>query len=278
MLRGRQQRERARINGTELEYEVAGSGAPVVFIHGALIADAFRPLLSEPVLNDRYRLILYHRRGYLGSSRPPGPDSVARQAADCRELLHHLSVGRAHVVGQSYGGAVALQLALDTPSIVRSLALLEPALALGASAQGYRDAIARGEQRYREAGAAVVVDEFLQARLGIGYRLGLDRVLPEAFAPAVADAGTTFEQERPGLREWSFGEEQARRITQPILAVLGGDSEALWPRFGETHRVLLAWLPNAQGFVLPAAAHGLQMQNPRGVAEALAEFFARHPL
>jgi pimeloyl-ACP methyl ester carboxylesterase len=270
--------ERARINGTELEYEVGGSGAPVVFIHGALIADAFRPLLSEPVLNDRYRLILYHRRGYLGSSRTPGPDSVARQAADCRELLHHLSVGRAHVVGQSYGGAVALQLALDTPSIVRSLALLEPALALGASAQGYRDAIARGEQRYREAGAAVVVDEFLQARLGIGYRLGLDRVLPEAFAPAVADAGTTFEQELPGLREWSFGEEQARRITQPILAVLGGDSEALWPRFGETHRVLLAWLPNAQGFVLPAAAHGLQMQNPRGVAEALAEVFARHPL
>jgi pimeloyl-ACP methyl ester carboxylesterase len=270
--------ERARIDGTELEYEVAGTGEPVVFIHGSLIADAFRPLLSEPVLADRYRLILYHRRGYLGSSRTPGPDNVARQAADCRELLRHLGVGRARVVGHSYGGAIALQLALDARDVVHSLALLEPALAVGESAQGYRDAIARGEQRYREAGAVVVVDEFLQARFGTAYRGGLDRVLPGAFAQAVADAGTAFEQEMPGLREWSFTEVQARRITQPVLAVLGGDSDALWPRFGETNRLLLAWLPNAERFVLPGAAHGLQMQNPRVMAEALADFFVRHPL
>jgi pimeloyl-ACP methyl ester carboxylesterase len=270
--------ERARINGTELEYEVAGPGEPVVFIHGSLIADGFRPLLSEPVLADRYRLVLYHRRGYLGSGCTPGPDSVARQAADCREMLRHLGAECAHVVGHSYGGAVALQLALDAPYLVHSLALLEPAVAVGQSAQGYRDALARGEQRYREAGAAVVVDEFLQARFGATYRVGLDRVLPGAFAQAVADAGTAFEQELPGLRAWSFGEAQARRITQPVLAVLGGDSDALWPRFGETNRVLLAWLPNAERSVLPGAAHGLQLQNARGMAEALAAFFTRHPL
>jgi pimeloyl-ACP methyl ester carboxylesterase len=203
---------------------------------------------------------------------------VSRQAADCRELLRHLGVGRAHVVGHSYGGAVALQLALDAPDIVHSLALLEPALAVGESAQGYRDAIARGEQRYRELGAAVVVDEFLQARFGTAYRVGLDHVLPGAFAQAVTDAGTTFEQEMPGLREWSFAEAQARRITQPVLAVLGSDSDALWPRFGETNRVLLAWLPNAERFVLPGAAHGLHLQNPRSMAEALADFLSRHPL
>jgi pimeloyl-ACP methyl ester carboxylesterase len=270
--------ERARINGAELEYEVAGTGEPVVFIHGSLIADAFRPLLSELDMAGRYRLILYHRRGYLGSSHTPGPNSLARQSADCQELLRQLGVERAHVVGHSYGGTIALQLALDAPRVVHSLALLEPALAVGEGAQSYRDAIARGEQRYREAGASVVVDEFLQARFGTAYRVGLDRVLPGAFAQAVADAGTTFEQEMPGLREWSFAEPQARRITQPVLAVLGGDSDALWPRFGETNRVLLVWLPNAEPFVLPGAAHGLQMQNPRGMAEALAAFFARHPL
>jgi pimeloyl-ACP methyl ester carboxylesterase len=270
--------ERARINGIELQYEVVGTGEPVVFIHGSLIADAFRPLLSEPILAGRYRLILYHRRGYRGSSRTPGPDNVTRQAADCRELLRQLSVGRAHVVGHSYGGAVALQLALDAPNAVHSLALLEPALAVGESAQGYRDALAQGEQRFREVGAAAVVDEFLQARFGATYRLGLDRVLPGAFAQAVADAATAFEQELRGLREWSWEEAQAQQTTQPVLAVLGADSEALWPRFGETNRVLLAWLPNAERFVLPGAAHGLQMQNSRGMAEALAGFFARHPL
>jgi pimeloyl-ACP methyl ester carboxylesterase len=100
-----------------LEYEVSGTGEPVVFIHGAFIADTFGLLLAEPSLAGRFRLILYYRFGYAGSSRASGIVSVARQAADCRALLHQVGVERAHVVGHSYGGAVALQLALVTPEM-----------------------------------------------------------------------------------------------------------------------------------------------------------------
>ena len=267
--------ERARTDGVELEYEVSGTGEPVVFIHGAFIADTFRPLLAEPSLAGHYRLILYHRRGYAGSNRASEPISVARQAADCRALLRHLGVERAHVMGHSYGAIVALQLALDTPSVVHSLALLEPGLMVGASAQGYRESLARGVERYREAGAEVVVDEFLQARWP-GYRATLDGVLPGAFAQAVADAETWFEREASGQLAWRFDEAEVRRISQPTLSVLGGESDALWSRFGETHRLLLAWLPHAEGFVLPGTTHFTQLEDPRGMAEALAAFWARH--
>jgi len=269
--------ERARTDGAELEYEVSGRGEPAVFIHGAFIADTFRPLLAEPSLAGRYRLILYHRRDYAGSSRASDPISIARQAADCRALLRHLGVERAHVVGHSYGGLVALQLALDTPGVVHSLALLEPGLMVGAGAQGYREALARGVERYREAGAAVVVDEFLQARWP-GYRATLERVLPGAFAQAVADAETWFEREASGQQGWHFGEAEVRRISQPTLSVLGGESDALWSRFGETHRLLLEWLPHAEEFILPGSTHFMQIENPRGMAEALAAFWSRHPL
>lgn len=269
--------ERVRIDGSELEYEVSGTGEPAVFIHGALIADQFRPLLTEPSLAGRYRLVLYHRLGHAGSSRASGPVGIAQQAADCRALLRHLGVERAHVVGHSYGGNVALQLALDAPGVIHSLALLEPGLMVGASAQGYREALARGVERYREAGAAVVVDEFLQARWpGPGYRATLDRVLPGAFAQAVADAETWFEREVSGQLDWRFGEAEARRIGQPTLSVLGGQSDALWSRFGETQRLLMAWLPYTEGFVLPGTTHFMLLQDPRGVAEALATFWARH--
>jgi pimeloyl-ACP methyl ester carboxylesterase len=267
--------QRVEIGGVALEYEVAGTGEPAIFIHGALVADTFRPLLSEPDLNG-YRLILYHRRGYAASGPNTGHDSIARQAGDCQALLRHLHVERAHVVGHSYGGAVALQLALDTPEMVHSLALLEPALALGASAEGYRASLARGGERYREVGAAVVVDEFLQARCP-GYRPLLDRVLPGAFEQAVADAGTSFEQELPGLLDWRFGEPEVRRVSQPTLSVLGGESAALSPRFEEVHRLLLAWLPQAEGFVLPGTTHFLQVEDPQGMAEALAAFWRNHP-
>ena len=269
--------ERARTDGAELEYEVSGRGEPAVFIHGAFIADTFRPLLAEPSLARHYRLILYHRRGYADSSRASGPVSVARQAADCRALLSHLGVERAHVVGHSYGGIVALQLALEAPGVAHSLALLEPGLMVGASAQDYRESLARGVERYREAGAAVVVEEFLQARWP-GYRATLEGVLPGAFAQAVADAETWFEREASGQLGWHFGEAEVRRISQPTLSVLGGESDALWSRFGETHRLLLEWLPHAEGFVLPGATHFMQIENPRSMAEALAAFWARHPL
>lgn len=215
-----------------------------------------------------------------GSSRTPGPVSTAQQAADCRALLRYLGVARAHVVGHSLGGCIALQLALDTPEVVHSLALLEPALIVGPSAQSYRVALVRSAQRYREVGAAIVVDEALGARWP-AYREHLDRVLPGAFAQAVADAGTVFGLNiglDSGHLAWQFDAAAARRVTHPVLSVLGGESAALWPRFGETHRLVLAWLPQAEEFILPGATHFLQVEDPRGMAEALAAFFTRHPL
>src|SRR5512143_3994014 len=89
---------KAVLNDITLEYEVSGTGEPAVFIHGAFITDAFLPLVVEPSLTGRYRLITYHRRGYMGSSRTQGPVSAAQQAADCRELLRHLGAEQVHMV------------------------------------------------------------------------------------------------------------------------------------------------------------------------------------
>jgi pimeloyl-ACP methyl ester carboxylesterase len=269
--------ERASINGAELAYEVSGAGEPVIFIHGSFIADTFRPLLDQPGLADRYQCILYHRRGYGGSSRTSGVISVARQAADCRELLRHLGLESAHVAGHSYGGAVALQLALDSPDVVHSLALLEPALMVGASAQGYRESLALGTERYREVATSGIVHEFLEAR-SPDYRSRLDDILPGAFDQAVADAGTAFEHELPGLLDWHFDEAEARRISKPVLSELGGNSATLWPRFEETHRLLVEWLPGSEGFVLPGTTHFPQIEDPQGVAAMLVAFWSRHPI
>src|SRR5262245_18758122 len=123
---------------------------------------------------------------------------------------------------------------------------------------------------------AVIVDEFLQARWP-GYRIALDRALPGAFAQAVTDA-TSFKHEVPGLLDWHFGEAEAQGINQPVLSMLGSGSNTLSSRFGETHRLLMAWLPHAEGFILPGATHFLQLEDPRSTACVLAAFWARHPL
>ncbi len=52
-----------------------GEGEPVVCIHGAFVADTFRPLLAERELTNHYRLVTYRRRGYVGSTKTAGPVS-----------------------------------------------------------------------------------------------------------------------------------------------------------------------------------------------------------
>jgi pimeloyl-ACP methyl ester carboxylesterase len=115
------------INGVALEIRDKGSGEPVVFVHGAMGDECFA-VLEEPTLADQYRLIHYHRRGWGNSQRLEVPLSIEEQAADCRAVMQHLGVERVHLVGLSYGGVILLQMALDYPDAVHTLALLEPAL------------------------------------------------------------------------------------------------------------------------------------------------------
>jgi pimeloyl-ACP methyl ester carboxylesterase len=73
-------------------------------------------------------VLAYHRVGSAGSSRIDGALGIEQHASHCRALLRYLGVERARFVGHSSGGNVALQLALDAPALVHSLAILEPAL------------------------------------------------------------------------------------------------------------------------------------------------------
>jgi pimeloyl-ACP methyl ester carboxylesterase len=269
--------DRAVLDDVELEYQVHGSGEPVVLIHPGIYADWFKPLLGEPILNNRYRLVLYHRAGCAGSSRIDGPVSLARHAAHCRSLMCRLGIERAHVVGHSSSGNVALQLALDAPDAVHSLAVLEPALYSVPSVQTSRAFVGTAVQLYRAGDKAGAIDTFSRGVCGPGYSAVLDRTLPGAFDQHVSDADTFFEQEFPALQQWSFRQEDARRIIQPAVAVVGARSLELDPIWGERHQLLLDWLPNVESFVLPDAGHLLQIENPRGMAEGLAGFFARHP-
>jgi pimeloyl-ACP methyl ester carboxylesterase len=82
--------------------------------------------------------------------------------------------------------------------------------------------------------------------------------------------------ELPAVRQGPFTRTDAARITHPALAVIGARSAEVSPIWEERQKVLLAWLPGAEPFVLPDANHLLHVQNPRGMAEGMAAFLARH--
>ena len=271
-------KQRLTLDGAVLEYEIVGAGEPVVLIHGALIAEAYAPLCAEPALA-RYSLLRYHRRGYAGSSPVPVPFSIVQQAADCRGLMRGLGIERAHVVGHSSGGVIALQLALAAPEVVHSLVLLEPALVDNVpSGPLIAEAIGPVLQMYQAGNKEGAMDGFLRVAIGPAYRSSLDELIPGGYEQARADADTFFAVELPSQGEWRFTREDAGRITQPVLAVLGGESVKDWAGWPEIHALVQEWMPQAEPFVLAGSNHALEEMDPRGVATAMAAFFARHPM
>lgn len=270
-------KNKAKVNGVELEYESFGSGEPVLLI-SPVLADGFAPLVAERVLADRCRLIVYHKRGWVGSTRTPGPVSVADHAADAAALLDHLGIERAHIAGHSSGAAVALQLALDHPDKVHSLVLLEPSLLSVPSGQAFFakagpafDAFASGQ---REQALAI----FMAAASGLPWsdcRALLDARVPGAIGQSIDDADTFFGVELPALTQWTFTAAQAATIRQPTLSVLGAKTEPLWV---EVDALLRSSMPNVSTAPIPEVGHLLHIQSPRPVASAVASFIALHPI
>jgi pimeloyl-ACP methyl ester carboxylesterase len=270
--------QRLSVDGAVLEYEVVGAGEPVVLIHGALLAEAYAPLCAEPVVAECYQLVRYHRRGYAGSSRVTAPFSIAQQAADCRALLRALGIERAHVVGHSSGGVIALQLALDAPEVVHSLVLLEPALLEVPSGPLFVEAIGPSLQMYQAGDKEGGMDGFLRVAIGPAYRSFLDELIPGGYAQMLADADTFFAVELPSIGDWRFTLADAGRISQPILSVFGSDSVRDWVGWPEVQARVQEWMPQAEPFVLTGSNHALEEMDPRGVATAMAAFLARHSM
>jgi pimeloyl-ACP methyl ester carboxylesterase len=269
--------ERANVNGVELEYEVVGSGDPVLLI-SPVLADGFLPLLSEPVLADRYQLIRYHKRGWVGSTHTQPPVSVATHACDAAALLDHLGVPRAHIAGHSSGAAVGAQLALDHPETVHTLILLEMSLLSVPSGEAFFQQAGPAFEAYGSGdheGALAIFMSVVSGQDWATCRGVLDERLPGAVAQAIKDADTFFGIELPALAEWTFGPEQAAAIHCPALSVLGKDSGPLWV---EGAAFLRSSLPQVEERVIDGVGHLLHVQQPQPVARAIAEFLASNSM
>ena len=160
------------------------------------------------------------------------------------------------------------------------MTLLEPALVdVPSGAAFVGTAVVPTLRQFSAGDRARAVDAYMRAVAGPEYRVVAEQALPAgAMQQAVVDADTFFATELPSVREWTFTREEARRINQPVLAVLGAASPTVSPVFAERQEVLSAWLSGVEPFVLPGATHMLHLQNLSGLTDAMLDFFSRHSL
>ncbi len=276
------QAERAPINGGLLAYQQHGAGEAILTIHGALVADAFLPILDQPAL-DGYRMVQYRRSGYSNSAAlDPAPERfLDRAVSDAIALLDYLDVDRAHLVGHSSGGIIAMAVALRAPERVQSIVLLEPAVGVGPAAEALFAHIGRAASYHQAGDSAAAVDAFLTRLTRPEWEELINDRVPGAVDQAITDAGTFFELELPGLSEFQFDETLAAQVSMPVLYVLGSESSAIAGAdgfFEQSKQLLTNKLPNAESITLDGVDHSMQIGFPEQLAAVVAEFVARHPI
>ncbi len=229
-------------DGTELVTEVTGSGPPVVFVHGSNGG-----LDSWADIGGRltgYQVVRYARRNHLPSGTGPAPNSFDVEARDLQVVLE--AVGRAHVVGGSYGATVALHAAAADIARICSLSLFEPPLLQSGPH------LAPVVEQYQRLYVTVRYADALELFLREAARMPAELISagppipddPVAAMSALADleamAGDTDDVDRWGA------------IDVPVLLMQGGLS---WSPLPEGMDLLAEALPRAQRVVWPDQSH-----------------------
>ncbi|MDB5027240.1 MAG: alpha/beta hydrolase [Candidatus Eremiobacteraeota bacterium] len=107
---------------------VAPTGETIVLIHGLIVDDlsSYYFTLANPLAAAGHDVVLYDLRGHGHSERPPTGYTLRDGIADLDGLLAALDIDRpVHLVGNSYGGAIAMGMALEHPERVADVTMIE---------------------------------------------------------------------------------------------------------------------------------------------------------
>lgn len=248
-----------------LHYEHAGSGDALVFIHGGF---GDRRMWDEQfaAFADRFHVIRYDHRGFGHSSLPAEPYSPAK---DLVLLLDHLRVERAHVVGNSLGGTLAIDFALLHPARVQSLVLV----CTGPNGYAY-------PEDYLERFRAVIraADRDLSEGIALWKQhpmLAAAREEPLVWRKVeqmIDDNASVLRMEHwPGERLDPPAIARLAEIAVPALVVVGSRDEETMQR---TADVLAREIRRAHKLVLDGTDHLPQLEAPDAFDAALREFLA----
>lgn len=247
---------------------------PLVFVHAlAMDGDMWSGVADALGPGDR-ALYALDCRGHGASDAPPGPFTTRRFAQDLVDVLDALGQARAHVVGCSMGGTVALALGAAFPARVASLTTIDCSAWYGA------DAPDRWEQRARTA-----LTEGMAALTGFQVARWFSPDFLRAEPALVREALAVFNANRvpayaESCRMLGLADEREGlpRFAGPASVIVGADDYATPPSMA---RDIADRMPDARLTVIPGARHYTPLEAPEAVAQCIRDVIGRttsHPL
>jgi pimeloyl-ACP methyl ester carboxylesterase len=239
-------REQVRVAGERIRYEVAGTGEPVVLVHG-LSGSSRWWSRNAPALAERYRVFLVDLPGFGSMRRPLRPFPLSEAASWLLAWMEAVDLERVHLVGHSMGAFISLRFAAGSPERVRRLILVAPG-------------------------------GFQMRRSHLGYVIPLIRAVRHTtptFLPLLA-----LDALRAGpLTLWQAARELVAEdvqddltsITAPTLLVFGGRDTLVPPSLGP---IMRGMTPDSRLLVMPGTGHVPMFDRPHEFNAAVLAFLA----
>ena len=220
----------APVNGLKMYYEIKGSGDPLVYIPPVLASAGMN---SFPALIDKYRVITADLQGHGRTADiPERPIALEQHTKDLVGLLQYLGISKAHFFGESYGGVVAIMLALRYPELVGRIATY------GATFGPPQIAHNTDMLRFDEPPTP-------NSRCFQFQREGYGKVAPDP------DYWPSLWGKVLSINWQGFSNKELASIKTPVLIALGDHDFVRLEHALETFRMI----PNAEFAVIPSAGH-----------------------
>ena len=271
-----QENKKITVNDLSLTYLERGSGPTIILIHGS-VSDYREWQKQIGPLAQHYRVVAYSRRFHWPNARP-GKDAdarVERQVDDLAALVRTLGSTPSHIIGHSFGGAVALNFALRYPELVRTLVLIEPAVSsVLADTPENREATKEGQ----------AIRAKLKEAFDSGDAQRIVRTYAEHVAPGEFDKATTEFREMLTANVQAFqldftsprpvlSCDDAQRVSVPVLVLSGDRSPLGLQRISEA---TANCIPKARLIKIRGATHWVQHDHAEELNAALLAFLASH--
>ena len=256
-----------RVNGYDLHYVEAGTGTPVVLVHGSINDYRYFEPQMRPFAEYFHVFSISLRHYWPERWDGTGDDfNIAQHADDVAEFIALLKTERAHLLGHSRGGDVALRAAIRNPKQIDHLVLAEPGAAFETSTT--RSSRLIDFKEVREHFAAGNTEDALRAFLSqVGGPGTWDRRPENRKKFAQDNVYTLLGQSRNvGI---PYTDDDLKAFKGPTLLVHGAHTQ---PGFVNIIDVLQRELPSAQKIVIPDAAHGMNWDNTNAFNASVLKF------
>jgi pimeloyl-ACP methyl ester carboxylesterase len=258
-------RPRSTSAGSALPHDEAGSGPAIVLLHAGIADRSMWAELLEPLAAAGHRVVAFDLPGFGEAEPAPGEQAPW---LDVLSAMDALSIERAALVGNSFGGAVALRVALVAPERVSALALIsapgvefEPSAQLRAAWDAEEAPLDRGDT---EAAVAAVVEAWTLPDA------------PQELRGRVAAMQRRIFEVQAGITEPTEGPDPAEEHPELLagldIPVLVAAGEHDMPDFLDAAEQLAQTLPRAQRAVIAGAGHLAPLETPAVFRELLLGF------